>query len=120
MDLLDDSLDVLVFLEDEHCSTEFAYEIEVTTPQGLSAIIEESGNSFLLPSYPYVIVSKLTDEIIHDAIQSFIDTRDNSYWLKLYHVTATLNIEDINEILYRKKQENIELDAEINAELDTN
>jgi hypothetical protein len=31
------------------------------------------------PCYPYIIVSKLTDEIIHSAIQSFIDTTDDSY-----------------------------------------
>jgi len=62
------------------------------------------------------IVSKLTDSIIRAAIQEFIDTKEDSYWLKLYHMTATLNIEDINEILYRKEKENTELEAEIEAE----
>ena len=66
------------------------------------------------PSYPYIIVSKLTDDIIRAAIQEFIDTEEDSYWLKLYHVIATLNIEDINEILYRKEKEkeNSELEPE--------
>jgi hypothetical protein len=40
------------------------------------------------------------------------------YWLKLYHITPTLEIEDINEILFRKKQENIELEAKIDAEVE--
>ena len=32
-------------------------------------------------------------------------------------MTATLKIEDINEILYRKEKENIELEAKIDAEV---
>jgi hypothetical protein len=80
--------------------------------------MEKKEIDFLTPGYPYIIVSKLTDEIIRTAIQAFIDTEDDSYWLKLYHITATLEIEDINEILYRKKQENIELEAKIDAEVE--
>jgi hypothetical protein len=119
-DLIDNynCLDVIVSLEDPHCTDEFSYLVEVTTPQCLLAIMEKSESGFLSPGYPYIIVSKLTDEIIDAAIQSFIDTEDDSYWLKLYHTTATLTIEDINEILYRKKQENIVLDAKIDAEFD--
>ena len=41
------------------------------------------------------------------------------YRLKLYHILPTLDIEDINEILYRKKQENIELEAKIDAEAES-
>ncbi|MFT4850184.1 MAG: hypothetical protein ACI83B_002736 [Sediminicola sp.] len=70
------------------------------------------------PSYPYITVSKLTDNIIRAAIQEFIDTEEDSYWLKLYHMTATLKIEDINEILDRKEKENIELEAEIDVEIE--
>ena len=117
-DLFEDHLDVVVILEDEYCSDDFAYTVEVTTPQCLSYFIEKSGSSFLPPYVPYIIVSKLTDEIIHAAIQSFIDTEDDSYWLKLYHTAATLQIEDLNEILYRKKQEEIELEAKIEKELE--
>lgn len=116
-DLIDDCLDVFVSLEDEYSTNEFYYFVEVTTPQFLSALIEESESGFLPPCYPYIIVSKLTDEIIHAAIQSFVDTSDDSYWLKLYHVTATLKINDLNEILYRKKQEQMKLEAEIDAKL---
>ena len=47
-----------------------------------------------------------------------MNTEDNLYWLKLYHITVKLNIEEIDEILYRKKQENIELDAEVDAEFE--
>lgn len=98
-DLVDDSL------EDEHCTDGFSYVVEVTTPQCLSALMEEFKSIFSPPGYPYIIVSKLTDEIIHAVIQSFMDTKNDSYWLKLYHVTATLEIEDVNELLYRKREQ---------------
>jgi hypothetical protein len=117
-DLVNDCLDVFVTLEDDYCTDGFAYFVEVTTPQFLSTMMERSESEFVKPGYPYIIVSKLTDEIIRDAIQAFIDEEDDLYWLKLYHVPATLEIKDLNEILYRKKQENIELNAEVEAELE--
>ena len=40
------------------------------------------------------------------------------YWLKLYHLTAKLNIEEIDEILYRKKRESLELESEVDAEFE--
>lgn len=123
-DLINSSIDVFVFLEDERCNDEFSYAVEVTTPEFLSFRMKNSESNFLGPNYPYIIVSKLTDEIIKEALQSFVDTKEDSYWLKLYHITFLLNIEDINEMLDRKKQEKIELyaiiDAEIAAESDSN
>ena len=111
LDLENDCLDVFVTLENDDY-----YLIEVTTPKFLYTLMEKFKSNFVPPSYPYIIVSKLTDDIIRAAIQEFIDTKEDSYWLKLYHMTATLKIEDINEILYRKEKENTELEAEIEAE----
>ena len=117
-DLVNDCLDVFVILEDDYCTDGFSYLVEVATPQFLSALMEREKSDFLSPGYPYIIVSKLTDDIIKASLQSFINTKNDSYWLKLYHITATLKIEDINKILDRKKQENIELDAKIDAEFE--
>jgi len=118
-DTLNDALDVFVTLEDDYCTDEFRYFIEVTTPQFLATIIEkDNNNAFLLPDYPCIIVSKLTDDIIRAAIESFINSDDETRWLKLYHIMPKLTIEEIDEILYRKKQEEIELDAEFDAESD--
>ena len=50
------------------------------------------------------------DEVIWSAIQEFIDAKEDSYWLKLYHMTATLKIEDI------KEKKSIELKAKIEGE----
>ena len=113
VDLENDCLDVFVTLENDAY-----YLIEVTTPKFFYTLMEKFKSNFVPPSYPYIIVSKLTDDIIRAAIQEFIDTKEDSYWLKLYHMTATLKIEDINEILDRKEKENTELEAKIDAEIE--
>lgn len=113
VDLENDCLDVFVTLENDDY-----YLIEVTTPRFFYTLMEKFKSNFVPPGYPYIIVSKLTDDIIRATIQEFIDTKEDSYWLKLYHMTATLKIEDINEILYRKEKENTELETEIDAEIE--
>jgi hypothetical protein len=117
-DLVNDCVDVFVTLEGQDCTDEFCYYVEITTPQFFFSLMERFESDFVPPGYPYIIVSKLTDDIIKAAIQSFMDEENDLYWLKLYHIPATLDIEDLNEILDRKKQENIELDAEVDAEID--
>ena len=111
--LVNETLDVFVTLENDA-----SYIVEVATLQSLSARMKRIESDFVPAGYPYIIVSKLTDEIIRAAIQEFIDTEEDSYWLKLYHLTATLNIEDINEIIDQKDKEDIELEAKIDAEIE--
>lgn len=79
--------------------------------------MEKFKSDFVPAGYPYVIVSKFTDEVIRSAIQEFMDAKEDLYWLKLYHMTATLKIGDINEILDRKEKEDIELEAKIDVEI---
>ena len=125
-DMLNDALDVLVTLEDEYCTDGFCYFVEVTTPQFLSTMMEKEKSTFLSPDYPCIIVSKLTDDTIQAAIESFInpqeqnpiDPHEELYWLKLYHLTAKLDIEEIDKILYRKKREAIALESEIDTEFE--
>ena len=117
-DLLHDALDVFVTLEDDYCTDGFCYFVEVTTPQFLSTIMEKEKSAFLSPNYPSIIVSKLTDDVIRAAIESFINSDDELRWLKLYHVIPKLNIEEIDKILYQKKQESIELEAKVEAEFE--
>ena len=68
---MNDCLDVLVILENNYCTNGFSYLVEVRTPQFLSASMGKFNGDFLPPRYPYIIVSKLTDEIIQAAIQAY-------------------------------------------------
>ena len=78
-DLINDRLDGILSLEDENSTDGFSYVVEVRTPKCLSTIMEESKSEFLPPGYPYIIVQKLTKEIIHAAIQSFFVSLNDSY-----------------------------------------
>ena len=104
-------VDVCVTLENNG-----TYLIEVTTPQFFSNLMKESKSNFVSPDYPYIIVSKLTDEIIRNAIQEFVDSEEDSYWLKLYLATPLFEIEDLNEILDRNAKENDKLNKEIETQ----
>ena len=120
--MLNDAVDVLVKLEDG--SDEFGYVVEVTTPQFLSTMMEKEKSAFLLPDYPCIIVSKLTDDIIQATIESFINPQDSVheelYWLKLYDLIPSLSLrmEDVNELYDRKKQEQIEWEAKVDTEFE--
>ena len=70
-DLVNDCLDVFVTLEDNSI-----YFVEITTPEFLTVLMEKG--KFLRPQYPYIIVSKLTEDIIEAAIQEFIDAEADS------------------------------------------
>jgi hypothetical protein len=102
-----DNLDILITLENGA-----SYLVEVATLQFLSTLMKKVESDFVPAGYSYIIVSKLTDKIIRAVIQEFIDAEEDSYRLKLYYITATLKIEDINEILDRKKEENTEVEPE--------
>lgn len=93
------------------------YLVEVTTPKFFYTLMKRSKSRFVSTGYPYIIISKLTDEIIRAAIQKLIDAKD-SYWLKLYHIMTTLKIKDINKILDWKEDVSIELEAKIDAEIE--
>lgn len=118
-DSLNDALDVFITLDDDYCTQGFCYFIEVTTLEYLSTLMQKENNGvFLLPDFPCIIVSELTDDVIRTAVESFVNSEDEARWLKLYHLLPSLSLEDINKILYQKKQEEIELGLEVDAEFE--
>lgn len=98
-DAENDCLDVRVTLENNDY-----YYVEVATPKFFYTLMKRFNRNFLPPYFPYIIVEKLTNKIIRDAIQEYIDADEDAYWLKLYHVAATLEIKDLNQILEQKKK----------------
>jgi len=113
VDLEDDCLDVFVTLEKNT-----SYLVEVTTPKFFYTLMKKSKKNFVPVGYLCIIVSKLTGGVIRSTIQEFIGAKEDSYWLKLYHIIVILNIEDINKILNLKEDEDIELKVKIDAEIE--
>jgi hypothetical protein len=63
--IYDDGVDVIVTLDDD-----FSYVIEVVTPQHLLSLMKERNQPFIEPGENYIIVEKLTPEIIEEAIKA--------------------------------------------------
>jgi len=91
-DIYDDNLDVLVKLEDGS-----EYTVIVGTPK-IFDIKNRHGMDFLEPGCPFIIVRKLTMEVIEKAIDPY--TQDNAYWLKLHHFSGSIKSD-----MFKKLQE---------------
>jgi hypothetical protein len=51
----------------------------------------EGNKGFFGPSHPFIIVKKITKEIIEKTIQAYAQEY-NEYWLKLYHFAGEINM----------------------------
>ncbi|MED3563265.1 hypothetical protein [Bacillus xiapuensis] len=101
-DIEDDNIDVFVELDDG-----YSYTIVVTTPKNLISMMESEGIEYNPALPPMVIVKKLTEENIKNALETYLENQ--AYWLKYYFLAGEINIELMNEMLRRIKMENDDL-----------
>jgi len=86
-DVYNSNIEVFVRLQDE-----FPLTIVVGTPKNLQ----------------YLIVQKLTKEIIQEAIKAYIDDKPEGYWLKLYHFAPDIDISVFNQIQDQEIKESVQ------------
>ena len=55
--------------------------------------MKERNQPFIEPGENYIIVEKLTPEIIEETIKAFVE-----YWLKLLHISSYFDIETLNNL----------------------
>jgi hypothetical protein len=82
-DIYDDNLDVFVELENGS-----EYTVIVGTPKNLLTLMNRHEMDFLEPGCPFIIVKKLTMEVIKKAIHAH--TQDDAYWLKLHYFSGSI------------------------------
>lgn len=90
-DIYDDNLDVFVELEDGS-----EYTVIVGTPKNFLTLMNRHEMDFLEPGCPFIIVRKLTMEVIEKAIHAH--TQDNAYWLKLHHFSESIKSDMFNKL----------------------
>ena len=90
-DIYDDNMDVFVELEDES-----EYTVIVGTPKNFLTLINQHRMDFLEPGCTFIIVKKLTMEVIGKAIHAH--TQNNPYWLKLYHFSGSIKSDMFNKL----------------------
>ena len=83
-DIKNSNIDVFVELEDA-----YIYTVVVATAKNIESLMDKEKINYFEPGYPFIIVKKLTKEIITEAIEAYAS--DDAYWLKLYHFAGKIN-----------------------------
>jgi hypothetical protein len=83
-DIENSNIDVFVQLEDA-----YTYTVVVATAKNIESLMDKEKINYFEPGYPFIIVKKLTKEIITEAIEAYAS--DDAYWLKLYHFAGKIN-----------------------------
>ena len=72
------------------------------TPRNLQYLMEEEKINFYGPGLPRVFVQNLTREIIHEAVEVYINDKPDVYWVKLYHFVVQIDPAVINQLRAQK------------------
>jgi hypothetical protein len=73
------NIDVFVQIDDG-----YTYKLSFATPKYLEFYMDKEKMDYYEPGPPFIIVNKLTPEIIEQAIKAFAKEA-GGYWLKVYH-----------------------------------
>ena len=89
----------------------YMYTVVVATAKNIESLMDKERMNYFEPGYPFIIVKKLTKEIIYEAIQAYAS--DEAYWLKLYHFagkvdTAIFNQLQAEHMLYLKELDELD------------
>ena len=85
------NIDVFVELEDN-----YTYTVVVATAKNIESLMNKERMNYFEPGYPFIIVKKLTKEIISKAIQAYAS--DEAYWLKLYYFAGKVDTAVFNQL----------------------
>jgi hypothetical protein len=88
IDMENDNIDVWVYTDDG-----YSYSLSLATPKNLQFLMEKEKMDYDGPGYPFILVNKLTPEIIEQAVKAFAE-EDGGYWLKVYHFAGSIGIID--------------------------
>jgi hypothetical protein len=81
-DIENDNIDVFVELEDR-----YKYTVVLGSYKNILSAMDRTKRDFLEPGYFFIIVKKLTQEIIEQAIQAFPE-EDDGYWSKFDYLST--------------------------------
>jgi len=76
--------------------------VVVAIIKNIESLIDKEKMNYFEPGYPFIIVKKLTKEIISEAIEAYAS--DDAYWLKLYHFVGEINKTIFNKLQAENKE----------------
>jgi hypothetical protein len=80
IDIENYTIDVFVETEDA-----YTYKLSLATPKHLQFLMDKENMDYCYPGYAFIIVNKLTQENIEQAVKAFAEDADDEYWLNVYH-----------------------------------
>lgn len=105
-DIENDNIDVFVEADDG-----MIYSLVVFTPKNYYWYMDKEDINYIPASRPDIIVRKLTDEIITEALETYI--KNNGYWLKLYFLAGdedgVFEIAEMDKMINKIKTRNQEI-----------
>ena len=90
-DIEDYNLDVFVELEDG-----YTYTLVIATAKNIVSLMNKEKTNFSEPGAPFIIVRKLTKEIIEEAVKAYAE--NDAYWLKFYHFAGEVDTTVFNQL----------------------
>ena len=90
-DIEDYNLDVFVELEDG-----YTYTVVIATAKNIVSLMDNQKTNFSEPGDPFIIVRKLTKEIIEETVKAYAE--NDAYWLKFYHFAGEVDTAVFNRL----------------------
>ena len=90
-DIEDYNLDVFVELEDG-----YTYTVVIATAKNMVSLMDNEKTNFSEPGDPFIIVRKLTKEIIEETVKAYAE--NDAYWLKFYHFAGEVDTAVFNKL----------------------
>ena len=100
-DIENDSVDVCVDSEDG-----YTFTVSIATTKHLLQRMDEENSNFSNPNELIIVVRKLTQEIITEALEAYAE--DNGFWLKLHGFASEIDISVFDELQAKHVKESIE------------
>lgn len=100
-DIENDSVDVCVDSEDG-----YTFIVSIATTKHLLQRMDEEKSNFSNPNELIIVVRKLTQEIITEALEAYAE--DNAFWLKLHAFANEIDISVFDELQAKHVKESIE------------
>lgn len=88
-----ENINIDFFVELEYAYT---YTVVAATAKNRESLMDKEKMNYFEPGYPFIIVKKLTKEIITEAIQAYASS--DAYWLKLYHFAGKVDTAVFNHL----------------------
>lgn len=75
--------EIRVTLADDFCLT-----VLIATPENLKYLMAKDKVNFRKPGRPWIIIRKMTKEIIYEAVQGYMDASPDGFWLKMCYFAS--------------------------------